>query len=62
MATLIIPDDMPIAALAAMAAANGKRLRYQQEHPSHKDAPHGHHRRTHRTQPACRLADQTLNR
>ncbi len=60
MATLIIPDNMPLAELARLAQASGKQLRYrsgpnQAQKP--EDNPNGNNTRVTDHQPADRLAD-----
>lgn len=59
MATVILPDTMTIPEAAALLEKCGKRLRYHQGRPNHKDTPDAHHRPATHTQPACRLAGST---
>lgn len=60
MATLILPDNMPLAELARIAEASGKRLRYRSgtnQAPKPEDTPNGSNTRATGHQPALRLAD-----
>lgn len=61
MATLIIPDNTPVADLEKLALAMGKRLKYQHgpgNKPKPEDVPHGHNRRPAHCQPIHSLADR----
>lgn len=60
MATLTLPDIMPLAELARIAEASGKRLRYRSganHAPKPEDTPNGSNTRVTDRQPALRLAD-----
>jgi hypothetical protein len=57
MATLIIPDNTPLAELDKFARSLGKRLRATPAYPKPEDSPRGYNRRTARSQPLHRLAD-----
>jgi len=64
MATLIIPDDMPLAQLATIANAMGKRVQYRPEpnhKPAAKDIPNGSHRSVTGDQRVVRMADRKRN-
>ena len=60
MATLIIPDNIPVAELKKALAAIGKGLQYRPQpasKPTPEDKPHGVHPRATHSQPVVRLAD-----
>lgn len=60
MATLIIPDNMPLTELARIAEASGKRRRYRSgsnQPPKPEDTPNGSNTRATHSQPVRRLAD-----
>lgn len=65
MATLIIPDNTPLAELDKLARAMGKRLQYRAtktQQPKPEDMPNGHNRPTSVHQPALRLVDNENHR
>ncbi|MDX1816089.1 MAG: hypothetical protein R3180_00110 [Marinobacter sp.] len=57
MATLIIPDNTPLAELDKFARSLGKRLQATPAHPKPEDTTRAHNSPVARPQPLHRLAD-----